>query len=100
MKENKDGLKSNFAKVDAHQISQAEYDEIPELPKSFFTEGQLYRDGKPVERRIRGKQKKPVKKQLTIRLDAEVAEAFRVTGVGWQTRINNALKDWLREHRP
>ena len=33
-----------------------------------------------------------------IRLDAEVLNAFRATGAGWQTRINNALKDWLREH--
>jgi uncharacterized protein (DUF4415 family) len=33
-----------------------------------------------------------------IRLDAEVLEAFKATGKGWQTRINNALKDWLKEH--
>jgi len=33
-----------------------------------------------------------------IRLDAEVVSAFRATGSGWQTRINNALKDWLRTH--
>jgi len=35
-----------------------------------------------------------------IRLDAEVVNAFRATGAGWQTRINNALKDWLRTHSP
>jgi uncharacterized protein (DUF4415 family) len=33
-----------------------------------------------------------------IRLDAEVLEAFRATGRGWQTRMNNALKEWLKEH--
>ena len=33
-----------------------------------------------------------------IRLDAEVLEAFRATGKGWQTRINEALKEWLKEH--
>ena len=33
-----------------------------------------------------------------IRLDAEVLEAFRATGRGWQTRINDALKEWLKEH--
>jgi len=33
-----------------------------------------------------------------IRLDAEVLEAFRATGKGWQTRINDALKEWLKEH--
>lgn len=33
-----------------------------------------------------------------IRLDAEVLEAFRATGRGWQTRMNDALKEWLKEH--
>ena len=40
------------------------------------------------------------KKQIAIRLDPEVIEAFQKEGPGWQTRMNNALKDWLqhREH--
>jgi uncharacterized protein (DUF4415 family) len=33
-----------------------------------------------------------------IRLDADVLEAFRATGKGWQTRMNDALKEWLKEH--
>jgi uncharacterized protein (DUF4415 family) len=33
-----------------------------------------------------------------IRLDPDVLEAFRSTGKGWQTRMNDALKEWLREH--
>jgi uncharacterized protein (DUF4415 family) len=27
-----------------------------------------------------------------------VLEAFRSTGKGWQTRMNEALKEWLKEH--
>ena len=38
------------------------------------------------------------KKQIAIRLDPEVLEAFQKDGPGWQTRINNALKDWLQQH--
>lgn len=38
------------------------------------------------------------KTHVNIRLDAEVVEAFRATGRGWQTRINSALKDWLKTH--
>jgi uncharacterized protein (DUF4415 family) len=34
-----------------------------------------------------------------VRSDADVAEAFRATGEGWQTRMNDALRAWLREHR-
>lgn len=39
------------------------------------------------------------KSATTIRLDEEVLAAFKATGQGWQTRINNALKDWLKTHR-
>jgi uncharacterized protein (DUF4415 family) len=28
----------------------------------------------------------------------DVLEAFRATGKGWQTRMNEALKEWLKEH--
>jgi uncharacterized protein (DUF4415 family) len=35
-----------------------------------------------------------------IRLSPEVAEAFRATGKGWQTRMNAALADWLKTHSP
>jgi len=58
MKENNAGLESNLKKVDSHAISRAEYTEIPELPEEFFTEGQLYRNGKPVEHRSHDKLEK------------------------------------------
>jgi uncharacterized protein (DUF4415 family) len=38
------------------------------------------------------------KEQIAIRLDPEVLDAFRKEGPGWQTRINDALKDWLKHH--
>ena len=34
-----------------------------------------------------------------IRLDADVLQAFKSSGKGWQTRINAALKQWLAEHQ-
>ena len=40
------------------------------------------------------------KAHVNLRLDAEVVEAFRATGRGWQTRLNAALKDWLKSHPP
>lgn len=48
--------------------------------------------------RGRGKQKAPTKVAVTLRYSPEVIEAFRATGKGWQTRMDEALKDWLREH--
>lgn len=41
--------------------------------------------------RTRGKQKAPTKQSVTLRLSREVIEAFKATGQGWQTRINEAL---------
>jgi uncharacterized protein (DUF4415 family) len=38
------------------------------------------------------------KEQVSVRYDAEVLEAFRATGDGWQTRMNEALKTYLKEH--
>ena len=38
------------------------------------------------------------KTQVTLRLDVEVVEKFRASGDGWQTRINDALKSWVRTH--
>ena len=38
------------------------------------------------------------KTQVTLRLDVEVLEKFRASGDGWQTRINEALKSWVRTH--
>ena len=35
---------------------------------------------------------------VNIRLDADIVQSFRRTGDGWQTRLNEALRDWLRSH--
>ena len=43
-------------------------------------------------RRTRGKQKSPTKEEVHIRLDADVVEHFRISGRGWQTRLNETLR--------
>lgn len=48
----------------------------------------------------RGPQKTPTKVSTTIRLSPEVMAAFKATGAGWQTRMDTALKDWLKTHSP
>lgn len=40
------------------------------------------------------------KERITIRLSREVLEPFRASGDGWQTRVDAALKDWLKTHSP
>lgn len=41
---------------------------------------------------------RPVKQQLTLRLDADVIDWFKKNGTGYQTRINSALRDYVRRH--
>lgn len=48
---------------------------------------------------VRGPQKTPTKERITIRLSPEVVQRFRDTGDGWQTRVDAALKDWLKSHK-
>ena len=35
------------------------------------------------------------KTHINVRLDADVLAAFKNTGPGWQTRLNDALREWL-----
>lgn len=39
-----------------------------------------------------------VKERITIRLDPDVLAAFRATGRGWQTRVNDAMREWVKTH--
>jgi uncharacterized protein (DUF4415 family) len=38
------------------------------------------------------------KKAVNIRLAPDILSAFKSTGKGWQSRINDALRDWLKAH--
>ena len=49
---------------------------------------------------VRGPQRTPTKERITIRLSPDVVQPFRATGDGWQTRVDAALRDWLKSHKP
>lgn len=36
------------------------------------------------------------KEHVNIRLDGDIVQAFKSQGRGWQTRVNSALREWLR----
>lgn len=44
----------------------------------------------------RGKQIAPTKQLVSLRLSAEVLEHFRATGPGWQTRIDEMLRQAMK----
>jgi uncharacterized protein (DUF4415 family) len=65
--------------------SDIDYSDIPPLDKSFLKKATV-----PWP---------PVKKQLTIRIDADILAWLRAQGKGYQTRINRILRV-LMESQP
>ncbi len=72
-------------------------DDAPELDDDFFSRADVYQGDKLI-RKGRPMSLQP-KQSTTIRLDADVLAAFKASGKGWQTRINDALKEWLTMHQ-
>jgi uncharacterized protein (DUF4415 family) len=71
-------------------------DDAPELDGDFFERADL-RKGDVLVRPGRGRPPaEQTKQRISIRLSPEVLREFRATGPGWQGRIDNALKDWLK----
>ena len=46
----------------------------------------------------RGPQRTPTKEHISLRVDRDIAAAFRASGRGWQTRVNDALRMYAREN--
>jgi uncharacterized protein (DUF4415 family) len=65
-------------------------DDAPDLSTPYW---QKIIDATPV---TRGRPRIPEPKlSTTLRLDADILAKFKAGGPGWQTRINEALKDYL-----
>ena len=86
-------------------------DDAPELTDEFFAKGRWFINGREVSRaegeaamRTETRRGRPralkTKQALTVRYDPEVIAGFKATGRGWQTRMNEALRDWLKTHSP
>lgn len=79
--------------------------EIKAIPSSedFVWNGED-EDDRPVSKaefatavKKRGRPNGSQKEQVSLRLDKAVLETFRATGKGWQSRINQALNDFLKQ---
>ncbi|MGS0742888.1 BrnA antitoxin family protein [Glaciimonas sp. GG7] len=78
----------------------------PELSEEFFKNARPAREMLPPElyaaltaKPPRGRPKAEATKVFTaIRLDADLLDAFKATGKGWQTRVNAALRQFITEH--
>jgi uncharacterized protein (DUF4415 family) len=88
-------IKSDLAKLDAHRITKAEYDEAPEPTKQTLDRAEIRHRNKIIKRG-RPPLKNP-KEAVKLRLDHDVLAAYRKTGSGWQTRINADLRKAARK---
>jgi uncharacterized protein (DUF4415 family) len=87
MPENKNTTKQNW--VDP--------DDAPELTREWFQSAHLY-DGTTLVRRGRPRKEKENKKvSLHLMVDFDIADTFRKTGRGWQTRLNALLRNAIEQ---
>jgi uncharacterized protein (DUF4415 family) len=76
-----------FTKADMDDVS-----DNPEWTQETNARAKSFDETFPdIARRIRGPQKAPTKKQVTLRLDPRVVDHFKAEGEGWQSRMNEAL---------
>ncbi len=84
------------------QLPEQTDDDNPEWTPEMFKQA-VRLQGLPasLQGKLRGRPKAAVtKERITIRLSPDVLGAFRSTGQGWQTRVDAALRDWLKTHSP
>lgn len=82
-------------------IKQEDWDDInsPTLSKKMIYRMRPVSVAHPsTPARVRGPQQAPTKKQLTLRLNREVVDYFKLQGKGWQTKINDVLVEYISSH--
>ena len=76
-------------------------DDSPEWTDEDFARARPLAEAMPgLMRKVRGRQKSPIKERITIRLSRDVVGRFRASGPGWQVKVDTALRDWLKRHSP
>lgn len=64
---------------------------LPDLHANIVAEIAKRKGGRP-------KLENP-KQSIALRLDADVLDAFKAGGPGWQTRMNDVLRDWVTKRK-
>ena len=72
--------KRKLARLAEQPDSEIDFSEIPPVKESFWRNA------------VRNPFYRPVKQQLTVRLDADVVAWLRRQGRGYQTRLNQVLR--------
>jgi len=75
--------------------------ENPELDAESFAKSMTFSElperlQRVLSNRKRGQQNAPKKVPVSIRLSPDVVEAFRSSGAGWQTRVDEILRAHIK----
>lgn len=82
-------------KKNAGSADWTDPDDAPELTVDMLDNAEVF-DGDRFVRRGRGRPKADtVKEQISVRLDPDVIAKLREAGPGWQSRLNDLLRDAL-----
>ena len=84
-----------------NHISKKDWDSVnsPPLIDELLSRMKPARETKPnIPPRVRGPQKSPPKIPVSIRLNQEVVEYFKSQGKGWQTKVNDILRKYVKIH--
>lgn len=76
----------------------ADPDDAPEITDEWVNDAHHYRNGELIRR---GRGRPPLERPkvpVKVRYDQDVLAAFKESGPGWQTRMNDALRQYLKEH--
>lgn len=87
----------NGEPVSAEIVAQMAYFEQHEDRKIDLTDMPEVTDWSSA---VQGKFFKPIKQPLSLRLDADLVAWFKASGEGYQTRINDALREYVTARRP
>jgi uncharacterized protein (DUF4415 family) len=77
---------------------KAELDALESMPESEIDTAEM----PPVtdwSKAVRGALFRPIKRPLSLQLDADIIEWFQRQGQGYQTRMNAALREYVERHR-
>ena len=74
--------------------------ESPPLSDEMLSRMKSVKDKHPnIPKRVRGPQKEPLKIPVSIRLSPDVITYFKSQGKGWQTKIDNILHNYIKNHK-
>ena len=81
--------KTDFNRIDTLQDKDIDFSDCPEITPEMFAKTIVRKGLKLV----------PRKAQITLRLDADVLEWFKIQGRGYQTRMNALLRAYMKAQK-